>query len=523
MWKSRQSYRPTCGKAAVWAAAGFPGVSGKSHHRQPGLPAERIDPMRREWRLRFSGLLSAAALVGATAAMADSSGTLSLEPVYAAEQPAAPAKSWVDNVKHPVDWFDWGADFRLRHEHLYNPFLTDVDPPGNEWGFERFRLRVWDTIAPCKEFAINTRLTWEGRHWWDPDSRDGWEESDLIWDNLNAVVRFPKINLTVTAGRQDVILGNGWLVLEGTPLDGSRTIFCNAARATLDMKQAKTAVDLIYVDNYSNPDIFLSPILGEGTALSEQDERGVILWATNKSLERTEIDGFFIWKHDEAVMANGDTGDIYTFGARAVHQFNKTWTGRVEGAYEFGQRENSAMFSAGSHDVSAWGLNSRLDYNFNDPMKNQLHLAFEVLSGDDPSSKTVEQFDPLWGRWPQWSELLVYTWANETRIAEITNLYRANIGWQANPGKDTTVSFDYHALFAYDTPLEGRPGFGSSSFRGHLFTAVLQHKFNRFLAGHLWAEYFIPGGYYDDPGGIKALDTREDPAAYLRGELVFSF
>lgn len=478
---------------------------------------------RREWRRCISGLLGSVVMMGAATAMADSSGTLSLEPVYAAEQPATPPKTWVDDIKQPAKWFNWGADFRLRHEHIFNPFLVDSDPPGNEWGFERFRFRVWDTITPCDYFQVNHRFTWEGRHWWQPDSREEWDWSEIVWDTLNARIKLPNAPVTITAGRQDIILGNGWLVLEGTPLDGSRTIFFNAVRATVDLKPAKTAVDLIYTANFSDPDKFLSPIFSKNVPLSEQDESGVILWATNKSIENTEINGFFIWKNNDAVLANGDDGDIYTFGARAVHKFDKTWTGRVEGAYEFGDRENPAMFSPGSHDVSAWGANSRLDYNFNDEMKNQLHIGYEVLSGDDPSSSTIEQFDPLWARWPQWSELLVYTWANETRIAEITNLHRVNAGWEVRPGRNTTFTLDYHALFAYDNPREGSPGFGGGSFRGHLITAILQHKFSRFVSGHLWAEHFIPGGYYNDPGGIPALDTREDSATYLRAEIVFTF
>ncbi len=38
--------------------------------------------------------------------------------------------------------------------------------------------------------------------------------------------------LTATVGRQDIIEGVGWLVMDGTPLDGSRTVYFDAARFT---------------------------------------------------------------------------------------------------------------------------------------------------------------------------------------------------------------------------------------------------------------------------------------------------
>lgn len=438
-----------------------------------------------------------------------------------APAPAEPAKSWVDEAKNPVPWLKWGADERIRHEYIDNPFFFDTDPPGDVWSFTRLRSRAWTTITPAQNIDVNTRLTWEARHWDEPESREGWDWSDVVWDNLN--VRFSNLaggNTTLTVGRQDIILGDGWLVLEGTPLDGSRTIYFDAARLTTDFKDAKTAVDLIYVQQYSDPDKWLSPINSKDFHNIEQDERGAIVWLTNKSIERTEINPYFIYKHDERVLANGDESDIYTFGTRTVHAFNQNWVGRVEGAYQFGNRENPAMFGAGTgDDLSAFGVNSRLTYNFNDNWKNALFVNYEFLSGDDPDSDTNEQFDPLWGRWPQFSELYVYPYATETRIAETTNLHRVGGGWQASPIARMDLMATYNALFADENTLGAQAGFSESgNFRGQLFTFLVRYKFNRFLAGHILAEHFVPGNYYDDEG-----PRNDDDVTFLRGEIVITF
>lgn len=427
-----------------------------------------------------------------------------------------PQRGWVDEVKNPVPWFNWGADLRLRHEYHDNAITLDDDAPGHEWSYGRYRGRVWASVAPCKEFDFNTRLTWEGRYWWNPDAREGWDGSEIVVDQLNGRVRLPDIGLTAVVGRQDIILGDGWLVLDGTPLDGSRTIYFDAARASVDFKEIKTRIDGIYIQQYADSEEWISPISSDNLAVTEQDERGVILYATNKSLANTQIDGYFMWKSNDRVLPNGDEGDIYTVGSRVAHAFNQNWSARAEGAYQWGNRENIAMFGPGGQSVSAWGFNSRLTYSFNDQWKNQIHFGYEFLSGDDPDTGRNEQWNPLWARWPQWSELYIYTYASETRIAEVTNLHRLNVGWQGTPTSKIDLLANYHVLFADENTFGDRAGFSSGGdLRGHLFTALLRYKLNRHLAGHLLGEYFIPGNYYPD--------ARQDEAVFLRAELYLTF
>ena len=86
-----------------------------------------------------------------------------------------------------------------------------------------------------------------------------------------------------------------------------------------------------------------------------------------------------------------------------------------------------------------------------------MHCGYEYLSGDDPSTDTNEAFDPLWARWPQWSENYVYTYAMETRIAETTNLHRVYGGWEFNPTKKTEICTFYNLLFADENTRKDSP------------------------------------------------------------------
>jgi hypothetical protein len=166
------------------------------------------------------------------------------------------------------------------------------------------------------------------------------------------------------------------------------------------------------------------------------------------------------------------------------------------------------------------GVNAQLAYHFNDKLKNSVRVEYEYLSGDDPDTATNEQFDPLWGRWPQWSELLAYTVALENRPGEFTNLQRFALGWTAFPTKKAEVRANYHLLFAAqkDSYENGaNAGFFSndSSFRGQLLTGWFIYKFNEHVSSHVVAELFFPGSFYSD--------ARNETAGFFRYQLEFTW
>ena len=170
--------------------------------------------------------------------------------------------------------FSLGADTRLREVYIGNIGLTEqtLTPKGAATGienptanrvFQRYRFRGWGQYAPSEHFALAARLMWEGRHYTLPPESasrpspfppgiefEPWYSGGILFDSLT--LDFKKIadtGLSLKAGRQDIILGNGWLVLDGTPIDGSRTIYMDAARATYVADPIKTTFDLIYIDN----------------------------------------------------------------------------------------------------------------------------------------------------------------------------------------------------------------------------------------------------------------------------------
>jgi hypothetical protein len=458
-----------------------------------------------------------------------------------ASQPS-PLDKFLDEAKNPVDWLSWGADFRARNEYFNNIVTLRDDVPRHEQDVFRYRGRIWTSITPVTGLSLNTRLSAEPRQWMRPSfvrahfDRTGMEWRYGIFDSLN--VKWTNAfnqPLTITVGRQDIALGefyNWWLVADGTPADGSWSFFLDSARLTYDAADLKTKFDLIYIYQTARTDEWM-PTIGSSRdyTLTEQNEQGVIFYASNKSLKNAQVDGYYIYKRDEQEFPNiGSNADIHTFGGKVSGTPFEHWRYSVEGAYQFGERQDPAVqrpINVGNQwrDIDAFGANARLSYLFKDSLNNQLHLTYEFLSGDNPDTPgRDEMFDVLWGRWPRFSEAYIYSYIPETggRVAQLNNIQRFGFGWSLNPIQNMTFSAAYNAWFAPEemptraTSVPGAtasPFSGSGDFRGHYLQAVLRHQFSKRLSAHLWSELIWPGDFY----------ARRDMMSFLRAEVMFAF
>jgi hypothetical protein len=416
-------------------------------------------------------------------------------------------EAWIDDIKNPTPWLTWYGDIRLREIFAPNLLLNREDRH-----FQRYRFRAGAKIMPHENIDFNFRMVYEPRHYCHPDRLGPWANSEAIIDRLNVTWRnFLGMPVTMTAGRQDIILGDGWLVLDGTPLDGSRTIFFDAIRGTIDMPDWQSKLDLIYICNSADSDR-LSPVCDKDFHNHEDDEQGAIVYFTNNSVEDTQYEGYFIYKHNEAVVAcSGCNADIYTFGGRMVRRIDDNWRCNAQGAYQFGESRDK--------ELCAFGFKSQLSYWMNDDWNNNFRLGYEFLSGQRHEADSAEdtRFDPLWGRWPQFSELYVYPVALENRPGEMSNLHRINLGWSFNPIENMEVCADYHVLFADQNQIGLSNAFISNDgyCRGQLLAGLMKYKFNKFVSTHVLAEVFFPGNFY--------ADTRNETAGFFRYELMFSW
>jgi hypothetical protein len=448
----------------------------------------------------------------------------------------------IQDIKNPTPWLTWGGDFRVRNEYFDDMLTLSPKNKLHEQDMIRFRARIWTSIMPVEDLSLNVRLADEVREWMKPagytgmktsstTGREGLDWREGIFDSLNVAYKnIAGLPAAITVGRQDYVpgrdslAGDGWLLGDGTPLDGSWTYYLDSARFSYEFKDQHTKVEAMGIIQDAHDDAWMPTINPNHLLVTEQNEKGAIVQVANSSLKAANLAGYFVYKNDTKVASNGDNADIYTFGGRLTGSLDDNWQYSMEGAYQFGRKADTTVkfpeATAGSsayRGLSAYGLNSKLSYLFKDKLNNKLDCSFELLSGDNSKTGSDEMFDVLWGRWPRWSEIGLYSYAAETRIGQEANLIRFGPTWTLNPMKDMEFSASYYALLALeDVPTREASSTlfsGNSNFRGHFASAMLTYKFSRHLKGHLWSEFLFPGNYY----------TSRTLISFLRAELYFTF
>jgi hypothetical protein len=410
--------------------------------------------------------------------------------------------------RQAVPWLELAFD--LRHRMIYDINRTlDADIEGHERFWLRERARLGARITPVKELEINARLVFEPRYYIKPETLDPqFIREEALFDVLN--VSLPNIGgsgVTVTVGRQELNLGDGWLVREGTPRDGTRTHYFDAARVTVDAREIKTLFDVIFIYNHADSAALIEPFNDQDLDLIEHDEIGGIVYASNKSVPNHTIDAYFMYRNTTAVLANGFDSELFTVGMRVEGKptDHVTYSGELAG--QMGTKN-------GDH-VGAYGFIGELSYDFHDKLHNSVRVGYEFRSGGEGSPNG--SFDSLWGRQARWSNLFnSYVDTLEGPGGMSTNLHRISVGWTFNPAKKLSIATDYHVLFADENNLAGTPGFSSGGkFRGQLVTSIAKYVFNEHVSMHLIGELFAPGDYYDS--------TRDDIALFFRWELYFQW
>jgi len=133
-----------------------------------------------------------------------------------------------------VRW-ELGASERVRSESLNNAFDRNGATDDHRLWYP-FLTRLSGKAAWGDALALSVGLASENRLTVIPDTPFLWDET--VFESLYAVVRLRE-GLTIRAGRQNLMRGEGFVLFDGAAGDGSRTTYFNA-------------VDVIYAWKGSN-------------------------------------------------------------------------------------------------------------------------------------------------------------------------------------------------------------------------------------------------------------------------------
>jgi hypothetical protein len=427
-----------------------------------------------------------------------------------------------------------GLYFRLRQETWDNMFdMNKSDIPNanpyarQDENFWRLKTSVWDKLDFDKQYGFFVKITNEARYF--NTSNTAWQlgfvGDEILFDNLYAYAKKPAgLPVELTIGRQDFlgVFGEMFLIADGTPLDGSRTFYFNAARALVTLND-RYNVDLVYLYTQEQDGFPIASYYQKNTELpagfdsrqlNSYDEKGYVVYGRGKVTDNVTIEPYYIWKLEEtpnmSTPAARPALRLNTYGLRAVVGFGEGWKARAEYALQSGEYNNASNTKReGSGGYAYIGRN----YD-NISMKPGWDLGYITMSGDDQATTNKnEGWDPLWSRYPQISELYSLTLLTETGIPAYwtnINIYRAVV--RMNTAEATRLELTYNYLQADQTFSAGGtfgPIFtGTSKGRGQLITGKLSHKFSPTLDGYVLVEEFLPGNFYSSQNQFSAQFVR---------------
>lgn len=402
--------------------------------------------------------------------------------------------------------FSWGFRERVRQEYLKNAFDMNNDL-ADDRNHIRVRSQLWFSIKPRKDLELYVKLNNEHRHYFKPDRDLEFDEfiHELIFENLYVeLTDIAGSPVSVTLGRQDIMLGEGFLYMDGGPLDGSRTAYMNAVKVTVKGENRSLMVHAL-----SNPqkDQYLPVINDQDKNLIESDEKGGGILFTDATHPEAKMTGYYYYKIEEKSELRNEETRLHTVGAHVKGALFDHFDYAAEAAYQTG--------SYGSADRTGFGGYAHVSYTPPARFEPKFTAGMIYLSGDDPKTPEYEGWDPLYSRWPKWSDLYIYTLATEHGVAYWDNLSAPFAKVAISPAKKFELVGALYVMSVPQTTL--RPGseiFGSGTDRGLLSIIRFNWRCTEYLSGHLVWNRIAPGDYYF--GG-------SDSAHFLRWEFNFIY
>ncbi len=410
---------------------------------------------------------------------------------------AAPAQS-----THEPPVFEFGFEQRFRSENSNNMFDYS-DGADDEREQLRYRTRAWMKAPLGATVDVFVGLNQETIQRFGQKNR----LDELIFESAYVdIKRLFTDGLALRVGRQNIAKGEGFILLDGTPGDGSRTVYFNAA--DLSYARSRSKIELIGILN-PRRDRFLPRWHDQRKSLVDWDERALGAYYTHAA----GYEAYYFYKRETNAINPPASGrfqpdrHVHTLGGRAVRTPRPGWTATGEFAGQWG-------FERPSASIRAWGGYGHVRRSFDArPWKPYLLAGYWAMSGDDPSTPDrAEGWDPLFSRWPKWSELYIYSLSRENGASYWTNLgmWQAEAG--ASPHKAIGLRLGYFHMNAYH-PFPGDPRvFADGTRRGDKLNARMDFEIGRSWKGHALYETMLPGGFY----------RARNAGCFVRFELIYT-
>lgn len=416
-----------------------------------------------------------------------------------------------------------GWDQRWRNEEWNNVFDYS-DAVNDERVQNTFRQRLWATILGPAQSLFNVRLLNQfskvNQNGDVPVSGLKFNSNEVIVDNLYLTFnKLPVKDLSLSAGRKDLMFGEGFLVMDGSATDGPRTNYLN----TVDFTYArhKRSLDVLGILDPRQDHLF--PILhNQRKNLNEWNEQAVGFYYQDRSNKKLAWDAYYFLKKEVKDYRPATNAlfqpdrHIETLGARVVDRLPRGVSVTSEFSYQFGAQHSNVALARPAENIRAWGGFAYVKKAFATKYKPYAQVGYYALSGDDPKTTgTNEAFDPLFSRWPKWSGGYVWSFEKEKGDGYWSNLKMPQIDVGFTPVKPLTLKSVTYFMSAFHpaTLANNAAIFSTGTYRGTLPEVLALYKFSDVVNGEFRYELTEPGSFY----------VHSNKGQYFRFELNYSW
>ncbi len=409
----------------------------------------------------------------------------------------------------------FGGDIRLRLTSVDRDTNPDYDANGGAAsGPPSQFLRVRERVYGCFDITDSAQLYLRLAHRWHqqssspldpndqqagfhgPNSGNTWGFPDEVYiDNLYLDLKdVADTDWSLRLGRQDVILGNGVVLLEGTPFDQGRSIYFDGAVASYDTECDKVKLLALYNDDY-DPYVFINDqnrVLRRGN----QWIVGVDWTHTFDESLNSELYALYVDIDDDlregvnTVSANN--AELYVVGLRVFGNPSEQMSYSIEAAQQYGE-------SAGAADFTGEMIDARVTLKASEGTKFSPALSFEYtyMSGDDANTADeAEGWHPVMAEYPMFREELIPLLRSGARTWTNLNQYMTTLVLKIRDAESYPVTLT--GRWAAMTADYGEAGTGGGDNIGHLFSGFMDIGVRKNVTLSLEAATFSPGNFYAD-------------------------
>lgn len=299
----------------------------------------------------------------------------------------------------------YGGQVRLRGYAFDN--VWDFNDAGgiDEWDVFRLKASVWTSVDVGDNITAYVKLT-NQNYGEGVTGAEGKTEVDNVSNKVfldNAYIDAKNVlgPVSLRLGRQNLIYGTGFVILDGQSQFASTSIFFDGVKASMNITD-NISIDAFYMKDQEN-------IRWNTPEDDDITLMGIYLTAKGCPVIGGQQEFYALNREDENFLDAAGTiksqKDIWMYGFRMSDKLDSGLDYSGEIAIQKGTAFNGS-------DQDALGYKMDLGYTFNIDLKPRIFGQYAFMSGDEAGTADYEGWDVFYGGWPQFGDLLAWKYVN---------------------------------------------------------------------------------------------------------------